>query len=39
VTKYREFYPDRVQLFTVVKDLGLNARTYGTDLHKTSSSV
>jgi hypothetical protein len=34
VTKYRAFYPDRVQLFTVVKDLALNARTYGTDLHK-----
>jgi hypothetical protein len=34
VTKYREFYPERVELFTVVKDLALNARTYGTDLHK-----
>jgi hypothetical protein len=34
VTKYREFYPERVELFTVVKDLALNARTYGIDLHK-----
>ena len=34
VTKYRAFYPDRVQLLTVVKDLELNARTYGADLHK-----
>jgi hypothetical protein len=34
VTKYREFYPERVELFTIVKDLALNARTYGTDLHK-----
>jgi ribosomal protein S18 acetylase RimI-like enzyme len=34
VTKYRAFYPERVELFTVVKDLLLNAHTYGTDLHK-----
>ena len=34
VTKYREFYPDRVELFTVVKNLALNVHTYGADLHK-----
>jgi GNAT superfamily N-acetyltransferase len=36
VTKYREFYPDKVLLFTVVKDLALNPFIYGTDLHKAS---
>ena len=35
VTKYRDFYPGRVQLLTVVKDLALNPRLYGTDLHKS----
>ena len=35
VTKYREFYPERVQLLTVVKDLELNSKLYGIDLHKT----
>jgi hypothetical protein len=38
VTKYREFYPDRVQLFTIVKDLTANPVLYGLDLHKTSDS-
>jgi hypothetical protein len=35
VTKYREFYPGKVQLLTVVKDLVLNPVCYGVDLHKT----
>jgi hypothetical protein len=34
VTKYRELFPDRVELLTVVKDLELNPHIYGTDLHK-----
>jgi hypothetical protein len=38
VTKYRALYPERVELFTVVKDLSLNARTYGTDLHKMGAA-
>jgi hypothetical protein len=34
VTKYRDFYPDRVQLLTVVKDLEFNVRAYGSDLRE-----
>ena len=37
ITKYREFYPGKVQLLTVVKDLTLNPRIYGLDLHKQPS--
>ena len=34
VTKYRDFYPGKVYLFTVLKDLTENATMYGHDLHK-----
>ncbi len=34
VTKYREFYPGKVRLLTVVKDLTLNPKAYGSDLLK-----
>ena len=34
VTKYREFFPGKVQLLTVVKDLAANPHVYGLDLHK-----
>ncbi len=37
VTKYRAFYPDRVSLLTVVKDLAVNPLIYGTDLHKPAA--
>jgi len=33
VTKYRDFHPGKIQLFTILKDLTLNPRLYGTDLH------
>ncbi len=33
VTKYREFHPGKVFLFTIVKDLTANALLYGNDLH------
>ena len=29
VTKYREFYSERVELFTIVKDLAANPLLYG----------
>ena len=38
VTKYRDLYPGRVELLTVIKDLTLNPFIYGTDLHKMSAS-
>jgi hypothetical protein len=34
VTKYREFYPEKVELLTLVKDLTANPFIYGLDLHK-----
>jgi len=33
VTKYREVYPGKIQLFTILKDLTLNSKLYGADLH------
>ena len=36
VTKYRDFYPGKVELLTVVKDLTENPFIYGLDLHKKS---
>jgi hypothetical protein len=33
VTKYRAFHPGKIHLCTVVKDLTLNHRAYGVDLH------
>jgi len=33
VTKYREFHPGKVYLFTILKDLTVNPRLYGEDLH------
>jgi hypothetical protein len=33
VTKYREYYPEKIYLFTILKDLTLNSTLYGVDLH------
>lgn len=33
VTKYRDVHPGKVFLFTILKDLTLNPKLYGTDLH------
>jgi hypothetical protein len=38
VTKYREFYPGKVLLLTVIKDLSANPTIYGLDLHKSGSA-
>jgi hypothetical protein len=38
VTKYREFHPGKVYLFTIVKDLTLNPQLYGADLHDKSEA-
>jgi hypothetical protein len=32
VTKYRDFHPGKVYLFTILKDLALNPKLYGADL-------
>ncbi|HEY0256954.1 MAG TPA: GNAT family acetyltransferase [Candidatus Methylacidiphilales bacterium] len=37
VTKYREFYPQKVFLFTILKDLTLNPSLYGFDLHQSDT--
>ena len=34
VTKYRELYDGKIQLFTILKDLTLNPKLYGADLHE-----
>jgi hypothetical protein len=34
VTKYRDFHPGKVYLFTILKDLTLNPKLYGADLHR-----
>ena len=33
VTKYRDLHPGKVYLFTIIKDLTLNPKLYGSDLH------
>jgi len=33
VTKYRDLHPGKIYLFTILKDLTLNSKLYGTDLH------
>jgi len=33
VTKYRDFHPGKIYLFTILKDLTLNPTVYGVDLH------
>jgi hypothetical protein len=33
VTKYRHLHPGKIQLFTILKDLTLNDKLYGADLH------
>jgi ribosomal protein S18 acetylase RimI-like enzyme len=35
VTKYRDLYPGKIHLFTILKDLTLNAKLYGADLRDT----
>jgi hypothetical protein len=32
VTKYRDYYPKKIYLFTILKDLTLNPKLYGADL-------
>ncbi len=34
VTKYRALHPGKISLFTIIKDLTLNSKLYGTDLHE-----
>ena len=34
VTKYRELHPGKIQLFTIIKDLTVNPKLYGSDLHE-----
>ena len=34
VTKYRDIYPGKIYLFTILKDLTLNPKLYGADLHE-----
>ena len=38
VTKYRDYYPKKIYLFTILKDLTLNPKIYGTDLHHESTN-
>jgi hypothetical protein len=38
VTKYREFHPGKVYLLTLIKDLTLNPKVYGVDLHDKSEA-
>jgi hypothetical protein len=38
VTKYRDLHAGKIYLFTVLKDLDLNPRLYGTDLHEKPES-
>ena len=33
VTKYRDYHPEKVYLFTILKDLTLNPKLYGVDVH------
>ena len=34
VTKYRDLYPGKIYLVTILKDLNLNPKLYGADLHE-----
>lgn len=38
VTKYRDYYPKKIYLFTILKDLDLNTTLYGVDLHHADSA-
>jgi len=38
VTKYRDFHSGKIYLFTILKDLNLNPKLYGADLHKKSET-
>jgi ribosomal protein S18 acetylase RimI-like enzyme len=38
VTKYRDFYPEKIYLFTILKDLTLSPTLYGADLHHPSEA-
>ena len=38
VTKYRDYYPKKIYLFTILKDLTLNPKLYGADLHEKSET-
>jgi ribosomal protein S18 acetylase RimI-like enzyme len=38
VTKYRDYYPKKIYLFTILKDLTLNPKLYGTDLHEKTET-
>jgi hypothetical protein len=33
VTKYRDFHPGKIHLFTILKDLTRSPKLYGDDLH------
>jgi hypothetical protein len=38
VTKYRDLHEGKIQLFTILKDLTLNPKLYGADLHEKSDA-
>jgi hypothetical protein len=38
VTKYRDFHSGKIYLFTILKDLDLNPKLYGVDLHEKSET-
>ncbi|HEV3271222.1 MAG TPA: GNAT family acetyltransferase [Candidatus Methylacidiphilales bacterium] len=38
VTKYRDYYPKKIYLFTILKDLALNPKLYGADLRDPSGT-
>ncbi|MCE0523702.1 MAG: GNAT family acetyltransferase [Methylacidiphilales bacterium] len=38
VTKYRDFHPEKIYLLTILKDLTLNTKLYGADLHEKNKS-
>ena len=39
VTKYRDIYDGKIFLFTILKDLELNAKLYGADLHQRDEAA
>ena len=39
VTKYRDIYPGKIHLFTILKDLTRSPKLYGDDLHESDSDA
>jgi hypothetical protein len=38
VTKYRDYYPEKIYLYTILKDLALNPKLYGADLRRPATA-